>query len=648
MQSETHMASEKLIEALSNNNVTLARDILLAEINGDTATKNSWDCPHYTADKSVQESIVIDRAQDSRMTYFGLENLRDRYFLRDSAGDICENVQTFFARVATGMARGEQAFAQQLYDYMARGWFLPATPVLMNIGTSKGLCISCFLNTVPDTLEGIFDIYRENAFLAKYGGGIGTDWSSLRGQNAPLKASGLRSSGVIPFLKIMDSETLAISRNSHRRGAAAAYLRIDHPDIEDFLEIRKPTGGDADRKCLNINHGVTVSDAFMEAVEKRQQYELVDPHYGPTGKFLDAFAMWRKVLTMRAETGEPYVLFIDTVNKALPPHHVALGLKVRQSNLCTEIVLPTTEDRTAVCCLGNLNLELFGEWEQHIEPLVSACVKALDNNLDTFCEMADPKEYKKAINSVKHERSIGLGLMGYHGYLMSKNVPFESVVARNINKQIFEKFGTTARATSAKLAEERGLPLDGGTQRNSYVTSIQPTASTSFICGEATPCVEPLAGNAYLQKTLSGSFLVKNKYLEKLLETKGLNTPDVWKEIVAAKGSVQHLNILDDKEKAVFRTGYEMNMREIVDQAADRQPWIDQAQSINLFCTTPISGKYLHDVHLLAWKRGMKSLYYLRSSSPIEAARVEAASEFVSADVAAKRDFATEECAVCQ
>jgi ribonucleoside-diphosphate reductase alpha chain len=263
--------------------------------------------------------------------------------------------------------------------------------------------------------------------------------------------------------------------------------------------------------------------------------------------------------------------------------------------------------------------------------------------------MADSVEYKKAINSVKHERSIGLGVMGYHGYLMSKRIPFESVMARAVNKEIFQRFGTMAREASRKLGEERGLPLDGGTQRNTYVTSIQPTASTSFICGEATPCVEPVAGNAYLQKTLSGSFLVKNKFLVELLEEKGMNTPDVWKEIVAAKGSVQHLNFLSDSEKAVFRTGYEMNMREIVDQAADRQPWIDQAQSVNLFCTTPISGKYLNDVHMLAWKRGMKSLYYLRSSSPIEATRVEGANaEFVTVSAAAKRDFATEECAVCQ
>lgn len=640
------MASNELIAALATNDLAAARDILLTDIERETEGRRSWDSPYYGTDRAVQEAIRLDRSQDQRLTYFGLENLRERYLLRDAEGRLCEDVQTFFARVATGMARGEAAFAQELYDAMARGWFIPATSVLMNIGTDKGLCISCFLNTVPDTLEGIFDIYRENAFLAKYGGGIGTDWSALRAQNAPLKSSGLRSSGVIPFLKVMDSATLAVSRNSHRRGAAAAYLRVDHPDIEDFLEIRRPTGGDADRKCFNLNHGVVVTDAFMQAVESRGEYELIDPHYGPTGRKMDAMQIWQKILTVRAETGEPYLLFLDTVNRAVPEHHREKGLFVRQSNLCTEIVLPTNEERTAVCCLGNLNIELYDEWKPEAERLIYACVKALDNNLDTFCEMAGPA-YAKAVNSVKHERSIGLGVMGYHGYLMKRGLPFESVAARAVNKEIFSLFGTLARNASARLGRERGLPLDGGTQRNTYVTSIQPTASTSFICGEASPCVEPIAGNAFVQKTLSGSFLVKNKFLERLLALKDMNTEAVWKEIVAAKGSVQHLPFLTDEEKAVFRTAYEMNMREIVEQAADRQPWIDQAQSINLFFTTPVSGKYLHDVHLLAWKRGMKTLYYLRSAAPIEAARIDGAVAFALASPP-KRDLATEECAVCQ
>ncbi|MFZ2804126.1 MAG: ribonucleoside-diphosphate reductase subunit alpha [Patescibacteria group bacterium] len=633
------MTYQSVIDALSNNDLEAARELLLNDIQEKTANKNSWDCPYYTTDKAIQQGIKIEPERNKSIAYFGLENLRDRYFLRDANEEICENPQTFFARVATGMARGDAAHAQQLYDYMSKQWFIPSSPTLMNIGTNRGLPISCFLNMVPDTLEGIFDVYRENAFLAKYGGGIGTDWSSLRGQNAPLKSSGLRSSGVIPFLKIMDSETIAISRNGIRRGAAAAYLRIDHPDILDFLEMRKPTGGDMDRKCLNINNGVVITDEFMQAVEENRNYKLVDPHYNTVTTELNAVEVWRKLLTMRAETGEPYLIFIDTVNKAVPPHHREKGLFVRQSNLCTEIVLPTNEERTAVCCLGNLNIEKWEDWKDRLDEIAYSCVKALDNNLETFCEMSDPVEYRKSINSVKHERSVGLGIMGYHGLLMQRNVPFESVAARAINKEIFQKFGTAARAASVKLGQERGLPLDGGTQRNSYVTSVQPTASTGFIC-DCTPCVEPITGNAYLQKTLSGSFLVKNKYLERLLETKGMNTTEVWKDVIAAKGSVEALDILTDEEKAVFRTGYEMNMREIVQQAADRQPWIDQSQSINVFFPTPISGKYLHDVHFLAWKLGVKSLYYLRSAAPIHADSIDAKT--------VKRDVATEECAVCQ
>lgn len=629
-----------VIDALSNNDLGVARDMLLAEILEATATKNSWDCPHYTTDKEIQQGIQLHPENNKLYSYFGLENLRDRYFLRDANNEICEDPQTFLARVATGMSRGDRELAQKTYDIMSKLWFIPATPVLMNIGTKKGLPISCFLNTVPDTLEGIFDIYRENAFLAKNGGGIGTDWSQLRGQNAPLQSSGLRSSGVLPFLKIMDSETIAISRNGIRRGAAAAYLRIDHPDIEEFLEMRKPTGGDPDRKCLNLNHGVVVSDEFMKAVEENREYDLIDPHYKTVSKKLNALEVWRKILTLRAETGEPYILFIDTVNRAVPQHHQEKGLLVRQSNLCTEIVLPTNEERTAVCCLGNLNLEKWDEWKDQVTEIAYLCVKSLDNNLETFCEMASPTEYKKAINSVKHERSIGLGVMGYHGYLMSKKYPFESVAARNTNKAMFKAIGEAARAASTKLGEERGLPLDGGTRRNTYVSSVQPTASTAFICGEATPCIEPISGNAYLQKTLSGSFLVKNRFLDALLQEKGMNTPEIWKDIIVAKGSVQHLDGLTEEEKAVFRTAYEMNMREIVQQAADRQPYIDQAQSLNVFFPTPLSGKYLHDVHFMAWKEGVKSLYYLRSAAPIEA-------ENISGKVV-KRDLVNEECAVCQ
>lgn len=629
-----------VIDALSNNDLTAARDLLLANILRETEGRNCWDAPWYTADKSIQQGIKLAPERNQLFSYFGLENLQDRYMLRGEDGKLLENPQTFYARVATGIARGDAAFAQQLYDIMSKHWFLPATPVLMNIGTNKGLPISCFLNEAEDTLGGIFDLYRENAFLSKYGGGIGTNWSKLRGQNAPLQSSGLVSSGVIPFLKIMDSATLAISRNSIRRGAAAAYLRVDHPDIEDFLEIRKPTGGDIDRKTMNIHHAVVITDEFMKAVEAGTNYKLIDPHYNTVTKELDAVTMWRKILTMRAETGEPYMLFLDTVNRAIPPHHREKGLFVYQSNLCAEIVLPTNKERTAVCCLSSFNLERYEEWKDSFEDIMYLAVKSVDNNLDTFCEMADPVEFKKAINSAKSERSVGLGVMGYHGYLMSKNIPFESVAARAFNKDYFAKMQKYANAASEKLGVERGLPPDGGTRRNSYLLSLQPTASTAFLCGQATPCIEPVSGNAYLQKTLSGSFLVKNRYLDNLLQTKGVDVEEIWRSVIAAKGSVQHLDCLSEEEKAVFRTATEINMREVVQQAADRQPFICQAQSLNLFFSTPISGKYMHEVHMMAWKLGVKTLYYMRSSSPIEADKINMKS--------VKRDLANEECAVCQ
>ncbi|MEK7132389.1 MAG: ribonucleoside-diphosphate reductase subunit alpha [Patescibacteria group bacterium] len=629
-----------VIEALTANDLVAARDFLLADLIDQTRELNSWSSEYYNGDREIQENLKLDYSRNQNFTFFGLENLRDRYLLRDEANLVVEDPQKFFARVATGMARGDAAHAQYLYDIMSKGWFIASSPTLMNIGTKKGLPISCFLNTVPDDLGGIFDIFKENAFLAKYGGGIGTDWSRLRGQNSPLKSSGLRSSGVIPFLKVMDSATIAVARNGVRRGAAAAYLRIDHPDIEDFLEMRRPTGGDTDRKCLNLNHGLIITDKFMQAVENNEKFALIDPHYGTVTKELEALALWRRILSLRAETGEPYLIFIDTVNRALPPHHQALGLTVRQSNLCTEIVLPTDDTRTAVCCLGSVNLEKWEDFSPELEQVIAACIRALDNNLETFLDNAHPEHYAKAINSVKHERSIGLGTLGYHGLLMSKRLPFESVPARTLNKVVFKAIYSAAVKASETLGVERGLPLDGGTRRNSYIMAIAPNASTSFLCNANSPSIEPIAGNAYLQKTLSGSFLAKNRYLDDLLTEKGINTPEIWKRIIAAKGSVAGLLELTEEEKAIFRTGYEMNMREIVEQAADRQPFVDQAQSVNLFFETPISGKYLHETHMLAWKSGVKTLYYLRSSAPIQADNIAIASQ--------KRDLANEECAVCQ
>jgi ribonucleoside-diphosphate reductase alpha chain len=439
----------------------------------------------------------------------------------------------------------------------------------------------------------------------------------------------------------MDSATLAVSQGNTRRGAAAVYMDISHPDIEEFIDIRKPTGGDDNRRCLNLHHGVTITDEFMRCVKAKIKFDLLCPHSGEVVKSVDATEMWRKILKNRVETGEPYILFIDTVNKTIPQHHKDKGLFVKQSNLCSEITLPTNRERTAVCCLGSLNLERWDEWKDEAESVLYAAVKALDNVLDNFIYGVDSRDYKRAIHSATQERSIGLGVMGWHGLLLRNRMPFESVQARSLNKIVFSTIHKYAKQASVNLADERGVCPDGGNQRNSNVIAIAPTANISVICGGATPCVEPIAGNAYLQKTLSGSFLVKNLQLEQLLEEKGQNKPEIWRKIIEDKGSVRNLDFLTDEEKKIFKTGYELDMKELIIQAADRQKYICQSQSLNLFLKSPISGKQLNDVHVLAHELGVKSLYYLRSESVIEADSVD--------NTAVRRQVSIgEECSVCQ
>lgn len=637
---DTSNKQASIVDALSNNNLELARDLLLKKVTLQVGQKASWDSPQYRGDKGVQRSIKLDYSRDKYVTFFGLETLKDRYFLKDAKGVICEDIQMFFARVATGIARGDKELAQNLYDLMSRNWFMPATPVLTNSATSRGAQISCFLNTVGDSISDIFKTYEENAFLAKGGGGIGTNWSEVRGHNSKLSSGG-KSTGTVPFLKVMDSATLAVSQGNTRRGAAAVYMDISHPDIEEFIDIRRPTGGDDNRRCLNLHHGVNISDEFMRCVKAKIKFDLICPHSGEVVKSIDAVEMWRKILKNRVETGEPYILFIDTVNKSIPQHHKDKGLFVKQSNLCSEITLPTNRERTAVCCLGSLNLERWDEWKDDAENVLYTAVKALDNVLDNFIYGVDSRDYKRAIFSATQERSIGLGVMGWHGLLMKNRMPFESVQARSLNKIVFSTINKYAKEASVSLADERGVCPDGGLQRNSNVIAIAPTANISVICGGATPCIEPIAGNAYLQKTLSGSFLVKNTHLEQLLEEKGQNKPEVWRKIIEDKGSVKNLDFLSDEEKKVFKTGYELDMKELVIQAADRQKYICQAQSLNLFFKSPISGKQLNDVHILAHELGVKSLYYLRSESVIEADSVD--------NTAVRRQVSVgEECTVCQ
>jgi ribonucleoside-diphosphate reductase alpha chain len=576
--------------------------------------------------------VDVDRSRDRLLTDFGKATLDDRYLLPG------ESYQDLFARVASFYA-DDTAHAQRLYSYISKLWFMPATPVLSNGGTRRGLPISCFLNEATDSLDGIVGLWNENVWLASKGGGIGSYWGNLRSIGERVGANG-KTSGVVPFIRVMDSLTLAISQGSLRRGSAAVYLPVDHPEIEEFVEIRRPTGGDPNRKALNLHHGVLLSDAFMRAVEADEIWPLLSPLDGSVQKTVSARALWIRILTARIETGEPYVVYIDHVNRALPEQQKLAGLRVKTSNLCSEITLPTGIDqhgqqRTAVCCLSSLNLEYYHAWKDH--PLfIEDCLRFLDNVLQDFIDHA-PDSMAKARYSAARERSVGLGVMGFHSFLQANGIPLESVMSKVWNKQMFKHIKTQADAASRRLAEERGPCLDaaeyGIMERFSNKIAIAPTASISIICGGASPGIEPNAANAYNHKTLSGSFSVRNKYLQRLLEEKGCNDEATWSSITVNGGSVQHLDCLDDDEKAVFRTAIEIDQRWLIDLAADRTPYICQAQSLNIFLQPDIHKRDLHQLHFQAWKKGVKSLYYCRSLSIQRAEKVSEASA-KAADIA--------------
>ena len=589
--------------------------------------------------------LKLDRGRDALLTPFGKATLEDRYLMPG------ESFQDMFARVSCAYA-DDVAHAQRLYDAMSRLWFMPATPVLSNGGTTRGLPISCFLNAVPDSLEGIVATWDENVWLASNGGGIGTYWGKVRSIGEAVKGNG-ETSGIIPFIHVMDGLTLAISQGSLRRGSAACYLDIHHPEIEEFLEIRKASG-DFNRKGLNLHHGINVTDEFMEAVRDGKMFGLRSPKTNEVIREVDARQLWQRILETRLHTGEPYLLFIDTVNRSLPKHARELGLKVSSSNLCSEIVLPTGadhrgEERTAVCCLSSLNLETWEEW--HDEPgLIEDVLRMLDNVLTNFIETA-PDSMARAKYSALRERSVGLGVMGFHSFLQKQSVPFESALAKSWNMRIFRKIRRDADAASVALGIERGPCPDalerGMTARFSHKISIAPTASISIICGGASACIEPIPANVYNHKTLSGAFVVRNPYLAKLLASKGADTPETWQSIVEHEGSVQHLDCLSDAEKSVYRTAFEIDQRWIIDLAADRAQFICQSQSINLYLPADIDKWDLHMLHWTAWERGMKSLYYCRSKSISRAAfagQLEKTAQ--QANTATRTDY--EECLACQ
>ncbi|MBO6782523.1 MAG: ribonucleoside-diphosphate reductase subunit alpha [Alphaproteobacteria bacterium] len=596
--------------------------------------------------------ITIDPSRDANLTAFGKETLEDRYLLKDEAG----SPQKLFARVACHYA-DDSAHAQRIYDYISNLWFMPATPVLSNGGTQRGLPISCFLNEASDSLEGIVDLWNENVWLAARGGGIGSYWGNLRSIGEQVGHNG-KTSGVVPFIRVMDSLTLAISQGSLRRGSAAVYLPIDHPEIEEFIEIRRPTGGDPNRKAQNLHHGVLVTDAFMRAVEADEDWTLVSPKDRSPIATVKARSLWIRLLTARIETGEPYIIYSDTVNRQIPEHQKLAGLTVKTSNLCSEITLPTgrdhlDNDRTAVCCLSSLNVETFLEWKDH-PTFIEDVMRFLDNVLSDFIEHA-PDSFAKAKYSAMRERSVGLGIMGFHSFLQDQMVPFESAVAKAWNKKMFKHIREQADAASQKLAEERGACADaadyGIKERFSNKMAIAPTASISIICGGASPGIEPIAANSFTHKTLSGSFNVRSKALKKLLAEKGKDTDEVWSSITTNEGSVQHLDFLTQDEKDVFKTAFEIDQRWVIDLAADRSPYICQSQSLNVFLPADVHKRDLHQIHFQAWKKGVKSLYYCRSKS-LQRSESVAALVPVTADDEADRAAASrndyEECLACQ
>lgn len=558
--------------------------------------------------------VRLNHSRDDLLTPFGKATLDDRYLMEG------ESYQDLFARVASFYG-SDAAHAQRLYDYMSQHWFMPATPVLSNGGTSRGLPISCFLNEAEDSLKGIVELWNENVWLASRGGGIGSYWGNLRSIGENVKRNG-KTSGVIPFIRVMDSLTLAISQGSLRRGSAAVYLPIWHPEIEEFIELRRPTGGDPNRKALNLHHGVLVSDAFMRAVEKNEEWALLSPKDQSVIRTVSARSLWIRLLTTRIEQGEPYIVYSDTVNNARPEHHKLAGLEVKTSNLCAEITLPTGIDhkgkeRTAVCCLSSLNLEYWDQWSKEPQ-FIPDVMLFLDNVLQDFIDNA-PDEMERARYAAMQERSVGMGVMGFHSFLQAKNIPFESAMAKVWNTKMFKHIREQADVASVLLANERGPCPDakdyGINERFSNKMAIAPTASISIIAGNASPGIEPINANVFLQKTLSGSFTVRNRHLRKLLQTKGQDTDEVWSSITLNKGSVQHLEFLTQDEKDVFKTAFELDQRWIIEHAADRSPFICQSQSINLFVPANIHKRDLHQIHYQAWKKGVKSLYYCRSLS---------------------------------
>jgi len=593
--------------------------------------------------------ITIDLGYDNNLTDFSKKLLKD-YYMQDHE----ESPQESFARAAVAFSynkeenRTDIELAQRIYDYAAKGWFMFSSPILSNAPspgeTELGLPISCFLTYVDDSLEGLISHSDELRWMSVKGGGVGGHWSSIR-SNSNI------SPGPIPFLKTVDSDMTAYRQGKTRKGSYAAYMDVSHPDIVEFLSIRLPTGGDVNRKCFNINNAVNITDEFMEAVSKGEEWNLTDPNDGSVRDTVNARELWQRILKIRFRTGEPYINFIDEANKHLPQFQKDLGLKIYGSNLCNEIHLATAPDRSAVCCLSSLNIEKFDEWEN--TTIVEDLIEYLDNVLQFFIDNA-PLHLSRAIKSAQLERSLGLGAMGFHSYLQSKNIPFESGIAKAANMNIFSLIKEKAKQKTIELAKLKGECPDaqGYGVRNSHLLAIAPNANSSIIAGTS-PSIEPWKSNAYTHRTRVGSYLVKNPHLEKVLFEYSKDIPDVkkndwissqWKSIILAEGSVQHLDYMSDWHKKVFKTAFELDQRWIVDHAGDRQEFVCQGQSVNLFFPAGTEKSYVNAVHLRAWKKKLKGLYYLRTNSGASAEKV---SQKVEQD--RLQDFSDpDECLSCQ
>ena len=592
--------------------------------------------------------IKIDYDKDNNLNTFSLNSLKDRYFWEEET-----HAQEAFARAAvfgaTYKGVTDYELAQRLYQYSSNRWFMFSTPILSNGGTSRGLPISCFLNYVPDSRGGLSDHYDENIWLASSGGGIGGYWGDVRSNGIPT-AHGSRSTGSIPFMHVVDSQMLAFNQGTTRRGSYAAYMDISHPEIEEFINIRKESGGDINRKCLNLHNGITLNKEFLNAVKENLDWRLVDPKTNEAVKIINARDLWWQIIYARAETGEPYIVNLDICNEHLPKGQKDLGLEIKQSNLCSEITLPTNEERTAVCCLSSVNLEYFDDWKEDPK-FIDDLVTMLDNVLQHFIEnaldttqlgeySANYKRFKnyikegqegftKAAYSAYRERSIGLGAMGFHAYLQRRNIDFESIYATGFNYKCFKHIKRKAQQSSKRLAEERGEAPDvhGSGYRHSHLLAVAPNASSSIICGGTSPSIEPFRANIFTHKTLTGNYQVKNRFLENLFKEKGLTDSvikELWSDILAHNGSVQHLTILSKHEKNVFKTATELNQLWIIEHALKRQEFICQSQSVNLFFILPKATEdqevhdeymqYVNDVHWYGANK-LKSMYYFRTEA---------------------------------